>query len=235
MNEEHPAIDREDDRAREEAASVARYLRAHPDFLQRHPEVLSVLELAHDSGGAVSLLERQVGALRQQNHALRQRLRELVDTARTNGQLSARLHALTASLIALPALDRFWQVLREGLVGTFDVERSALLVFADAPPDCALPELFRGGSGAPREAFEAALAQGRPVCGRLRRQQFESAFGADAELGSGVILPLVGSGWQGVLVIAAADPRRYSADMATDLLVSLGEVSARLMDRWLAA
>lgn len=46
---------------------VADFLRAHPDFFERHLALLSELVVPHSSrGGAVSLLERQVGVLRDQ-------------------------------------------------------------------------------------------------------------------------------------------------------------------------
>ena len=42
------------------AAQVADYLRRHPGFLRDRPKLLAELELAHESGGAVSLIEHQV-------------------------------------------------------------------------------------------------------------------------------------------------------------------------------
>ena len=46
---------------------VADFLRTHPDFFERHLALLTELVVPHSSrGGAVSLLERQVGVLRDQ-------------------------------------------------------------------------------------------------------------------------------------------------------------------------
>ncbi|MGB5292560.1 MAG: DUF484 family protein, partial [Lysobacterales bacterium] len=49
---------------------VSKYLRQNPDFLEKQPALLKHLELSHASGPAVSLIERQVQYLRQQNEAL---------------------------------------------------------------------------------------------------------------------------------------------------------------------
>ena len=46
---------------------VAAFLCRYPDFFERHPEILTELSIPHpDSGQAVSLLERQLTALRAQ-------------------------------------------------------------------------------------------------------------------------------------------------------------------------
>ncbi len=55
-------------------AQVSDYLRAHPDFLVQHPELLETLELNHTSGSAVSLIERQVEILRGRSQRLEDRL-----------------------------------------------------------------------------------------------------------------------------------------------------------------
>ena len=43
---------------------VRSYLLKHPDFFDKNPEVLEAIELNHESGAAVSLIERQVEQLR---------------------------------------------------------------------------------------------------------------------------------------------------------------------------
>ena len=49
------------------AQDVADYLRAHPNFLVQHPQLLSELSIPHETGATVSLVERQVGVLREEN------------------------------------------------------------------------------------------------------------------------------------------------------------------------
>ena len=46
---------------------VADYLLAHNDFFERHGDLLTKLKLRHSAGDAVSLIERQVELLRNQN------------------------------------------------------------------------------------------------------------------------------------------------------------------------
>jgi len=52
--------------------SVADYLRENPDFFVDQDELLRGLTLPHDSGRAISLVERQVHLFREQRDTLRQ-------------------------------------------------------------------------------------------------------------------------------------------------------------------
>ena len=63
-------------------------LRENPDILQRHPELLVVLEVPHQAGAAVSLIERQIAILRKQTSAQDERLHELIEVAHDNVRLA---------------------------------------------------------------------------------------------------------------------------------------------------
>ena len=56
------------------AAQVADYLRAHPEFFESQTELLAELKIPHESGKAISLLERQVVILRERGQEARQKL-----------------------------------------------------------------------------------------------------------------------------------------------------------------
>src|SRR5262245_47857849 len=78
-------------------AQVVAFLKANPDFLARHPELLDLIELRHASGGAVSLIERQVEILRGKSTRLEDRLKTLLDAARDNEMRAANVHKLARS------------------------------------------------------------------------------------------------------------------------------------------
>ena len=62
--------------------------------------MLTRLKLSHNRGAStVSLIERQVVALREKSQTLEARLRELIDVARTNDVLSDKIHKLACRLI----------------------------------------------------------------------------------------------------------------------------------------
>lgn len=41
--------------------AVAEYLETHPEFFERHPDLVAELRVPHASGHAISLIEHQVG------------------------------------------------------------------------------------------------------------------------------------------------------------------------------
>ena len=67
-------------------------LRENPSILERHPELLAVLEVPHQTGSAVSLIERQIAVLRKQSETQNERMRELMDVARDNMRLTESRH-----------------------------------------------------------------------------------------------------------------------------------------------
>ncbi|MCZ6881361.1 MAG: DUF484 family protein, partial [Gammaproteobacteria bacterium] len=73
--------------------AVAHYLDSNPEFFERHALLLGKLHLPHQTGSsAVSLVERQVGILRQRNRKLENQLRELMAIAQDNDELSDKIH-----------------------------------------------------------------------------------------------------------------------------------------------
>jgi uncharacterized protein YigA (DUF484 family) len=74
--------------------TIADYLQENPDFFERYSSLLNTLEIPHNTSGvAISLVERQVSALRQRSSKLEDSLRELVEVARGNDELSGKIHA----------------------------------------------------------------------------------------------------------------------------------------------
>ena len=101
----------------------------------------------------------------------------------------------------------------------------ARLVFAEpAFVDSGELSQFVGAKADFRQHFAQALGGGKAVCGNLPAEQRSALFGAGEFPGSAVIMPFLGKQWQGVLVIASNDPRRFEPGMSTDFLDYLRDV-----------
>ena len=70
--------------------AVLNFLRQSPDFFLRHPSALSELSLPHESGQAVSLIERQIDILRDRNVTMPRRMNVLLQAARSNDEIFAK-------------------------------------------------------------------------------------------------------------------------------------------------
>ena len=60
---------------------VRDYLRNNPDFLEQNPDILEAMNVSHNSGKAISLVERQVTVMRDRNKEMSRRLEQLLSSA----------------------------------------------------------------------------------------------------------------------------------------------------------
>jgi len=198
--------------------AVAEYLAAHPEFFERHPDLVAELRVPHAAGQAVSLIEHQVGVLRGQLRTERRRLAQLIARARDFEALSARLHELSLRLITAQDLEQVETLLREALCRQFDAEAATLKLFpleSDATTD----------SDPKVAAFVQFLDQERSLCGPLDPEHNGILFGEQSDaIGSAALIPIRTDDRSGVLAIGSHDRGRFDADMGTDLLDRLGEI-----------
>ena len=108
---------------------VAEYLRANPDFFIDQDELLRSLTLPHDSGRAISLVERQVHLFREQRDTLRRELVELVSIARHNDRLFEKSKRLLMQVIEARNLQDMAAALEDSIPGDFGVAAAGVLFF----------------------------------------------------------------------------------------------------------
>jgi len=207
---------------------VAEYLVANPGFFERHEQLLLELRLPHVSGGSVSLLERQLAALRKECARYQQRLDELVEVGRKNDLLINRLHQMTLSLIDTTDLDEVLNVLEDQLHAEFKADYVELWLFT--PAELEDPSALDLSEQRAIGHFRTFFQQNRPLCGCLPQDQLNIVFESAAdEVNSAVLIPLKNESISGMLAIGSSDVDRFQHDMGTDFLSRLGElVSQRL-------
>lgn len=217
------------------AAAVARYLAAHPEFFNQQPDLLRTLEIPHATGQAVSLWERQIAALREEIERMRTRFDELIEQATHNETVIRRIQQLALELMDTAGPQAAFRLLSARLAEDFRADRVTGLVFAGAAfVDSDDARQFVGTDSPRREPFRHALAKREPVCGRLTQAQTQALFGVEAFDGSHVVLPLHGKGWDGLLVVSSHDPTRFESNMGTEFLSFLRDVVTLVLEPWVA-
>jgi len=207
-----------DERRDDLEQKVADYLAVHPDFFERHPEALAAIDIPHPTGDAVSLIERQVRILRQQNQHYREQLEELIHVARENDSLAKRLHHMTLALIETRSFDEVLNTLQDELRSQFQADAVEMKLFSR--------EELEAHANEPGPAmFRDFLEKHRPSCGELPAEQLEYLFGSQAgETGSAALIPLQSAPLVGVLAIGSRDPERFHAGKSVDFLQRLSDV-----------
>jgi uncharacterized protein len=102
-------------RASVTAEQVAEYLQKNSEFFIDHAQLLADLSLPHESGNAVSLLERQVKILRDRSIESRLTLNTLLENARSNDQLFSVTRNLILTLLEETQLEQMISVTKANL------------------------------------------------------------------------------------------------------------------------
>lgn len=218
------------------ATEVETYIRNNPDFLLSRPELLVEMSIPHNSGAAVSLVEKQVKVLREQNEQARKQLHELIEIAKLNEDLAHRMHHLVLTLIDAGNPEKIFKTLYDNLKRNFRAEQVVVRLFAQ-PAGNAGSELVEYAGSQAKEAgfFEEMIEKRLPVVGVPALEQQAFLFGTEgADIASVVMVPLRGSGWGGVMAIGSRDPDRFRKGMGVELLANLGEVLSFILKPWIA-
>jgi len=217
--------------------AVHEFLEANPDFFERHSSLLSRLDLPHGAGGAVSLVERQVSVLRQKDMKLQRQLKELIDVARDNDVLAAKIHELTLQLLAAGDLQGCVTAIEEAMRSGFGADHSILVLFADPSmfEDIDSGRFFRVIDRKDKALgpFDTFLSGKAPRCGQVRDSQKDFLFQGDAdEIGSVALVPLGNKTDLGFLAIGSHDADRFHPGMSIDFLARVGDLVAGALKRY---
>lgn len=210
--------------------AVIEYLRSHPAILMDYPEVFSTLSIPHQTGGATSLVERQLKLLREENQQLKARIEKLVGIARDNEELNQRFHRLALELMDADQLHDVLSMVQDQ-VQTFFYTDFVCFRF--------LPEVRESGNlldGLHIEADSEILERvkpwieaRKPICGRQDDAINRALFGPDMRIASCAFIPLYHARDLGLLCLGSTSPERFGESMGTIFLQHLGElVSNRL-------
>lgn len=219
--------------------AVADYLAAHPNFFDERDELLSQMAVIHTTGASVSLIERQVAILREQNAVYQQQLTELVDVARVNDQLMLKLQKLVLALLETNELEALLTLIQQSLKDDFNADGLTLCLLAD--PQTVLLEsnqigdlrvMFVSRDDAQFSELAAMPKGDEPACGVLTEDQQAYLFEQpDSEIRSVAQLPLMASGQPevlfGILAIGSKDAERFCAGVGTVFLKYLGALVTR--------
>jgi uncharacterized protein YigA (DUF484 family) len=195
---------------------VADWLISTPGFFDRHPDLLTKIELANShSGKAISLQEKQMALLRSQNRDLNQRLSEMLRFGTENDRTqSLMIHWLEELLLANDQLTAI-ESITSGLNRLFDVGQVKII----APQNISL-ELNQ-------------LLEKETICGDIELAQ----KWIDAEVliaqGSFVLTRLsYQDDTLGALLLMSPDSHKFLPNMGLNYIYQLGRLAAAALYRF---
>lgn len=210
---------------------VADYLRSHPDFFVDQDELLRSLTLPHDSGRAISLVERQVHLFREQRDTLRRELVELVSIARHNDRLFEKSKRLLMQVVEARSLNDMAAAIDDSIRGDFGLDAAAVILFTEADlavaPEGALHVVTPSVA---RERLGNLLEGDRAVCGQFRESERAFLF-PDREdpIASVALVPLRHEELLGVFAVGSCEPGYFDQSMGSLFLTYISDTLSRLL------
>jgi uncharacterized protein YigA (DUF484 family) len=209
-------------------ADIAEYLTQNPGFFERHAELLASVQLASPHGQrAVSLQERQMEMLRERIKGLELKIVEMIRNSQDNVAIADRLYRYTRSILLTTQPGELPARMLLSLKHEFLIPQAALRLWG-------VDSAYAQEASADVKSFAASLTL--PYCGV--NAGFEAAQWLDdpGTVMSLAMIPLrhgsdAREGTFGLLVLGSPDPTRYAADMGTEFLMRIGEVSSAALSR----
>ncbi|MDK9725795.1 MAG: DUF484 family protein [Sterolibacteriaceae bacterium MAG5] len=211
------------------AEEVARYLQDHPEFFEQYADLLAQIAIPSPHGGrAISITERQMGALRDKVKQLEGKLAELIRFGEENDGIAAKVHKLAVALLAARDNGTVLQTLYDHLGGSFAVPHVAVRLWGAAGSGTAVE--FAPVSDEARR-FAETLAQ--PYCGPGAGPDVMAWFGeAGAHVRSLALLALREGGETfGLMVMGSEEPQRFYPGMGTLYVEQIGEMASAALVR----
>ena len=229
--------------------AVVDYLTANPEFFINNQEILARLGIPHDSGNAVSLIEKQVGVLRGKCSHLETSLRDLIAVARQNEHLHQRLHELIQETISAASLAEIVSLTQASLQENFNAEGVHILLIAPAAKRATKNAKPAGPAGKTRtrtqlekvegaqlirhtdkrlKHFTELFDGGETVCGLPNEEQLQAMVGkAHGQVASAAMIPLFHERKLGVVMLSSRDESRFGANRGVMFLNQLGQMLSR--------
>jgi len=229
-SQDHKAIDTEFEH------QIVRYLRDHPAFFENHQDLLAGMLLTHETGNAVSLIERQVQVLREQKEELKAKLQSLINTAQINEKLNNNINSLILELLDAPSLKDVINVIEQRIRADFEADAIVVKLLASGNEVLKEHEELTAWQQPALAIGEKVMTARQPVCGSFNSEQMQALFD-DADIQSAGVVPLAADkdskNCYGIIAIGSYDPQRFRSDMGTLFLSLLGQVLTRILKQHL--
>lgn len=199
-------------------ADLMAFLQANPNIFQQHPELLEWVSLT-DSRGTASLMERQMGMLKERLRQQQSKQSEFFEVARENEQISDAFSNIICQLIGFSNLSEFASEFPQALRKTFEIDEVA---FKTAQAVERRPSDNEGYDDALRR-----LVNQRAVCDNRWPSAIMSLFFGDS-IKSAALIPMrthQDAVPIGILALGSTDQNRYTNDLGTAHLDRLGLMS----------
>jgi uncharacterized protein YigA (DUF484 family) len=217
---------------------VESYLRSHPDFLLRHPQLAAVLAPPsrwEEADGVLDLQVYQIERLREELDRVRGTAETLIHTSRSNMSIQTRTHRAVLAILGADSLAALAEAVGDDLPALLDVDIATLCF---ERPDQPLPGLVARGVVSLEPGLVGRMMGGADrdcaLCEEMPGDPALFGDGAGLVMSSAVVRLAPGAPCPpGALALGSRHGRTFHAGQATELITFLARVLERCVRRFL--
>ena len=207
---------------------VEKFLLLNPDFLSKNSHILNALEIVHETGGAVSLIQKQVELLRENYNSTSNNLLGLIEIAKNNESIFLRTKDLILDLILCKNSIDIISLTERRFEGKFQADKCKLLFFRENS------NLPKGRIVDPKEAHGVFGKKYNAVdiyCGPINKKEADYIFKKKSGIVECVLVPIKSPDCPGLLALGSKKEGVYSDDYDSMFLEFVAQVLANLIER----
>ncbi len=205
---------------------IALFLKSNPDFFQEHAAIFAELRVPHPhEARAISLGERQILTLRTRCKELEWKLAGLLHNASGNERIGKQLMQWCCDMLAENDAQELPALIVDRLQGVFELPAVVLRLWDKEGP---APYVHDVGDAV--KQYTGAMST--PYCGPAKDSP--AAEWLDASMQSLACIALRPDGGRnafGILVLGSPDLGRFTSDMGTDFLETIGRLASAGLQR----
>lgn len=218
------------------AEEVAEFLRANPEWLGEHPEVLLAVAPPNRSGveNVLDLQHFMVRRLQAEIGRLNGHQRELLSATRSNLSAQGEVHRAVLLMLEAASFEHLIHIVTRDVAQALDLDAVTLCVEAvsDGPQVAKTPGVYV----LEPHGVDSRIGQGRDVLLANDIPADPAVFGPAAGLVRSQALARLHASRRspaGLLALGSRDPEKFHSGQASELLLFLAHTLERLIRGWL--
>ena len=208
---------------------VSDYLILNPDFLVENPQVLDSIKIVHDSGVAVSLIQKQVEILRSNYNSTTNNIMNILEVAKTNEKIFSLTKKLILALINSSKKEDIISITEKTFIEGFKAT-SCKLLFFDKNTNVFPKSRVKDPSEATR-ILGNLLKSGKVYSGPLPLQEANFIFNNRQKIIEAALVPLSTPSFVGLLALGSDVIGKYNNTQDTLFLDFIAEVISNLIEK----
>ena len=195
-------------------SQVVKYLNDNPDFFLKNPDSLEDLDIKHESGEAVSLIEKQVEIIKKKSLLTSSKLSEFLTNAEFNQKLFIKVQKLILIILKAKNIENLSDQVELFFKKEFGTEKCKLFFFTQEELyDLSAEKIISPEIATP--LFSDIFKENTIYLGGLKSELSALVFGSKAMIEEGAICKFSSDKIAGTLALGSSKKGKFTKDSET--------------------